>query len=63
MKTQEKIQLVERHYLQPSQLGMIFLVMLASFAIGSIPLLLGANFFTANNVVPAEAQLWQGVRK
>jgi hypothetical protein len=62
MKIQEKIEIVENKYIQPQQLGLILLTVLASFLVGSIPVIIGLDTTTSDTViVPSEGELWQEV--
>ncbi|ACK70665.1 hypothetical protein PCC7424_2243 [Gloeothece citriformis PCC 7424] len=61
MKTRETIQIKDTQVIQPSQFVMIVIVMLLSFAVGSIPLILSltpTKSDPSHPVVPTEAGLW-----
>lgn len=60
MKTQERVEIVGINYLLPSQVIRIGLIVLASFALGLIPILytLDAAETRNTNTVPTEAGLW-----
>ena len=59
MKTYEKIEIVRNPLIQPEKIKTVFLVILCSFAVGSIPILYGISVSTPDNVVPSEGTLWQ----
>jgi hypothetical protein len=59
MKTYEKIEVVRHDFVQPDRLKTIFLVILCSLTVGSIPIVFGISTPETQEIVPTEAALWQ----
>ncbi|MBE9169034.1 hypothetical protein IQ238_16430 [Pleurocapsales cyanobacterium LEGE 06147] len=59
MKTYEKIEIVRNEFIQPDRLKTIFLVVLCSLVVGSIPIVFSISTPETEDIVPTEAALWQ----
>lgn len=59
MNTRERVEIVKTNYPSPNQVLLIFLVVLASFAMGLIPIVYGLGSpDTKPTTIPSEAGLW-----
>ncbi len=58
MKTQERVEIVAANYPHPNSIWMILLLILASLAVGLIPIVYGLGFQESTDTTPPPATLW-----